>query len=348
MKKARLLIALVVSSAVVFTSLAKADLAPPTDDFLYKLKESLVKVSSSTKTGGHGYGTGVAISKDLVLTNCHVIQNSDGISVAKWGVAYPPVGLQADWKHDLCILRFEWADFTPVELGDSESLQYEQDIISISMPGDSPAPYISLNKVKALYPLDGSRVMRSSAAFAIGASGSPVFDYKGKLIATSTFKSPGHGAYYYNMPVEWVKRLMKTDEMKLNAVHESPFWDTPENVRPFFMRVVIPLQNEDWPALHTIAKVWLSAEPQSDEANFYLALAEKGLGHVSEAKALLNTTLKLNPQHADALLEQVKIATDTNMQGEVENIHQRLIGIDADLEEAFQIALLGSKAPIKN
>ena len=335
------------ATLLLFNALAKADLPPPTEDFLYKLKESLVKVSSSTKTGGHGYGTGVAITKDLILTNCHVIQNSDGISVAKWGVAYPPVGLQADWQHDLCILRFEWADFTPVQLGDSESLQYEQDIISISMPGDSPAPYVSLNKVKAMYPLDGAHVVRSSSAFAIGASGSPVFDYSGKLVATSTFKSPGHGAYYYNMPVEWVKRLMKTPEMKLNAPHEPPFWDVPDEARPFFMRVVIPLQNEDWPALQAIGKAWLSAEPQSDEAHFYSALAEKGVGHLTQAKALLTQTLALNPHHADALLEQVKIATDTNTQGEVENIHQRLIGIDADLEEAFQTALLGSKAPVK-
>lgn len=330
-----------------FGGLIKADMPTPTEDFLYTLKESLVKVSSSTRSGGHGYGTGVAITKDHILTNCHVIQNSDGISVSKWGVAYPPVALQADWLHDLCILRFEWADFKPVPMGDSESLNYEQDIISISMPGDSPAPYVSLNKVKALYPLDGAHVIRSSAAFAIGASGSPVFDYSGKLIATSTFKSPGHGAYYYNMPVAWAKRLMQTPEIKLNAPHEAPFWDAPEQARPFFMRVVIPLQNEAWSELQIVAKEWMTAEPQSDEAHFYLAMAEKGLGHVDQAKALLKKALLLNPQHTDALLEQVKIATDTHTQNEVENIHQRLIGIDRDLEQDFQTALLGTQTAVQ-
>ena len=334
-------------SLICFSGLVKADLAPPSDDFLYTLKESLVKVNSSTKSGGHGYGTGVAISKDHILTNCHVIQNSVGISVTKWGISYPPVALQADWPHDLCILRFEWADFKPVPLGDSEKLSYEQDIISISMPGDSPAPYVSLNKVKALYPIDGAHVIRSSAAFAIGASGSPVFDYTGKLIATSTFKSPGRDAYYYNMPVAWAKKLLQTPEIKLNAPHESPFWDTPEESRPFFMRVVIPLQNEAWLDLQKVAKTWMLAESKSDEAHYYLALAERGLGHFEEAKTLLNKTLVLNPHHTDALLEKVKIATDTNSQNEVENIHQRLIGIDPDLEEAYQTALLGSKAAIQ-
>jgi serine protease Do len=159
--------------------------AEPSDAFLFKLKESIVKISSATKSGGHGWGTGVAISKDHVVTNCHVIQDSDGISMSKWGESFPPSGLIADWKHDICILRFEWANLTPVAMAESEALKYELPVISISMPGDSPAPYVALGKVKALYPLDDAQVIRASAQFAIGASGSPVFDYAGKLIFTT-------------------------------------------------------------------------------------------------------------------------------------------------------------------
>ena len=81
--------------------------AEPSDAFLYQLKNTLVKVTNATKSGGHGYGTGVAIDKDHVVTNCHVIQNSGGISASRWGEAFAPVALQADWKHDVCILRFE-------------------------------------------------------------------------------------------------------------------------------------------------------------------------------------------------------------------------------------------------
>ena len=93
-------------------------LPDPSDALIYQLKESLVKVSIATKSGGHGFGTGVAITKDHVVTNCHVIQNSNGISVSKWGEEYGPVAVQADWKHDVCILRFEWANLKPVQLGE--------------------------------------------------------------------------------------------------------------------------------------------------------------------------------------------------------------------------------------
>ena len=127
-------------------------LAEPTDELLYTLKDSLVKVITATKSGGHGFGTGVAISKDHVVTNCHVLSNASGIGISRWGVEYTPVSLQADWRHDICILKFEWADLKPVKIADSDILQYEQAIISISMPSDSPAPYVALSAVKALVP----------------------------------------------------------------------------------------------------------------------------------------------------------------------------------------------------
>ena len=82
-----------------------AVLAEPTIDLLYDLKQSMVKIGTTTKTGGHGFGTGVAVTKDHVVTNCHVLGNANGISISKWGTEYPAESIQADWKHDLCILK---------------------------------------------------------------------------------------------------------------------------------------------------------------------------------------------------------------------------------------------------
>ncbi len=311
----------------------------PSDDLLHQLKESIVKVGSTLKNGAHGYGTGVAITKDHVVTNCHVLQNSNGMSITKWGEAFAPAAMIADWQHDICILRFEWVNLKPAALGDSESLQYEQAIISISMPGDSPAPYVALGKIKALYPLDGASVMRATAAFAIGASGSPVFDYDGKLIAISTLKSPGQKAYFYNMPIKWVKELLLKPEIALYQPNGTPFWDAPDKLRPFFMRVVLPYQNGHWAELKTVASAWLTKEPNSVEALYYLATAEDNLGNANKANQYYQQVLKLHPNHPAALIALGLMANRACNAEEVEKTHVVLKAIDLDLDAEFTEAL---------
>jgi serine protease Do len=271
--------------------------AEPSNELVYKLKASVVKVHVFTKNGGHGVGTGVVIGKDLVATNCHVLANATGASISKFGDSFSPVALKADWKHDLCILRFEYLDMQPVELGDSESLKYEQEMFSIGFPGGPPKPQTTYGRIKALYPLDDSVIVRTDASFMMGASGSPVFDNEGKLIALSTFKSPGKGAYFYNVPVKWIKALLNAPETTSMKTDESPFWDALEENRPFFMRVVLPYQNEKWDELNTVAQQWISKEPKSAEAFYYAAVAEEKLGNLSKANEDFQHALTLQPQH---------------------------------------------------
>ena len=325
----------------VFSSLAHAEAtsATPSDAFLYQLKESIVKVISIEKSGGLGHGSGVVISKNHVVTNCHVITNNNGVSISVWGEAFAPVAMQADWKHDLCILRFEWANIKPVQLGDSETLQYEQPIISISMPGDSPAPYIELSKIKALYPMDGSQVIRTQAAFSIGASGSPIFDYEGKLIGISTFKSPGHGAYFYNMPVKWLKELLLTPEISIKQAGSAAFWDAPEEARPFFMRIVLPFQNKRWADVKLVAQEWLAKEPTSAEAHYYAGMAAENLDDLANANQYFQQALKIKPQHPATLFELGLIANRAGNMTEVEKTHVALKAIDNALDEEFTEAL---------
>ena len=101
---------------LVAVSANAAGLQDPSDTLLYGLKESMVKVGTTTKSGGHGFGTGVAVTKDHVVTNCHVLGNANGISITKWGTQYPVESLQADWKHDLCILKVQYADLKPIAM----------------------------------------------------------------------------------------------------------------------------------------------------------------------------------------------------------------------------------------
>jgi len=322
---------IIVALCLLSGSLQAATLPEPTEELLYALKQSMVKVGVTTKSGGHGFGTGIAISQDHVVTNCHVVNNANGISITKWGTEYPVDALQADWKHDLCVLKVQYADLKPVKLGDSSKLQYEQPIISISMPTDSPAPYVVLSNIKALYPLDNISVIRSQAAFSIGASGSPIFDYEGNLIGVSTFKSPGKKAYFYNMPVNLVKAVMQTPMVKLNAEHDLPFWDAPDEARPFFMQIVMPFQNSLWQDVQKVSENWVKKEPNNAEAWYYHGQAAQNLGDHRGALQDYTNALRLHPNHPATLQASVQLATIAGNISQAEQIRTTLKNINPAL-----------------
>jgi len=306
-------------------------LAEPSDALIYQLKASMVKIGTTTKSGGHGFGTGIAISKEHVVTNCHVLGNANGVSISKWGTEYQAESLQSDWKHDICVLKVLYADLKPVTLGDSNQLQYEQPIISISMPNDSPAPYVALSNIKALYPMDDEQVIRSQAAFSIGASGSPVFNYDGQLIGISTFKSPGKNAYFYNMPVNFVKAILQTAPVELSGTHVLPFWDAPENARPFFMQIVLPFQANRWDEVEIIADAWIKAEPKSAEAYYYLGVAHKHLAKSAQAKQYFQQALMLHADHPASLQGLAEIAKTEGNTSELVRLHSVLQTINPTL-----------------
>jgi serine protease Do len=338
-------------STVISVTVRAEVLAEPSEALIYDLKQSMVKIGVTTKSGGHGFGTGIAISKDQVVTNCHVLGGANGVSISKWGTEYPVDSLQADWKHDLCILKVEYADLKPVTIGDSSKLGYEQPIISISMPNDSPAPYVALSTIKALYPLDDVEVIRTQAAFSIGASGSPIFDYDGKLIGVSTFKSPGKKAYFYNMPVNLVKAVMQTPLVKLNSQHDLPFWDEPDEARPFFMQIVMPFQNNRWQDVQKVANNWVQKEPNNAEAWYYMAEAEQHLGDKKAATTHYQKALSLHPNHPAALQATALLAQKDGKQEETNKIRITLKEINPqlldDLDRAAQAECLASTKSIE-
>lgn len=313
--------------------------AAPSPELITALKASVVKVHTATKTGGHGVGTGVVVSQDHIATSCHVVANASGISIRKFGESHAPVAMKADWKHDICLLKFQGLPLTPVAFGDSDKLAYEQPIFALGFPGGGPKPQLTTGKIKALYALDDGQIIRTSASFRMGASGSPVLDEQGRLIAINTFKSPGRDAYFYNIPSKWVKALLEAPEITMPQQEDLPFWAAPEDVRPFFMRVVPPLQAENWSELERVAKTWTDSEPNSAEAWYYRALAEQGRGNAEQASTHFHKALTLNPQHTASLQQLAMQASRSGDRAGVELARVALNRIDTDLVEELDQAV---------
>jgi len=202
----------------------------------------------------------------------------------------------------------------------------------------------AFGKIKGLYKLEDSQVIRTSAAFRMGASGGALFDGDGNLIGINTFKSPGRNGNYYSLPVAWVKALLTAPEVSVTAQKEMPFWDAPEEKRPFFMQVVNFQIIKHWDELATISKTWIDAENKSSEAWYYFAMALDKLGNNDEAIAAYKKAVALNPRHTGALYDWGLLAARVGNQAEVERISMLLSGIDQDVANDFKLAIAPATA----
>jgi serine protease Do len=298
----------------------------------FSINPSIVKVHTANKQGNHGVGSGVVISKDHVVTNCHVIADAKGIHVTKYGVSYPPYALLADWRHDLCILKFEYLKLKPVTLGNNDKLKYEAEVFAKSYGGNTVKPHTSIGKVKGVYDLNGHKIIQSSAWFSLGASGGGLFNNKGELIGVTTFKTPGNLGSFYSVPVEVIKKmLVSNEELSITTASESPFWDAPEKNLPFFMQAVGPIKNENWVKLNEISTDWLSNKPDSYEAEYHLGLANYRLGNTDEAKVSFSRVIESNNQHLQAYFYLYEIAKSEGSEQEMNNYKKVVRLLDASL-----------------
>ena len=300
-------------------------LAQPSIGELLQLHDSIVQISVELENGNTGTGTGVVISNEYVVTNCHVLANGKGANVAKYGDGYKPISLKADWKHDLCALKFEGLPFKAVPMRDSASLDIEEEVFSVGYPNGNNVPQPSYGSIKAKYPFDDSLIIRSDAAFSLGSSGGALFDQKFNLIGITSFKSPGPQGFFYSLPVEWIKKLIATPEQLTLKSEGSPFWALPYQLQPFFMQVVIPYQNHEWKNLHAIAEDWTKTEPNVADAWYFLGVSDWGLNNSDIAKTELQKALSINPKHLDVFLKQSEIALK---EGDIESLNQLKASIE--------------------
>lgn len=309
---------------------ANACFAQPSIVETLELGHSIVMVTTELPDGSNGRGSGVVVSPEYVATNCHVLVNSLGANIAKFRDGYKPIALKANWRRDVCLLKFDPLPFKPIPMRDSSTLKYEEPVFSLGFPAMSPVPQPSYGKVKGIYPYDNGLIVRTDASFIMGSSGGALFDEQFNLIGLTTFKSPGHKAFYFSLPVEWIKELMDAPRATSLKSEETPFWNLPIEQRPFFMQVVIPYQNEDWASLKPLSERWVQLEPNLADAWYFLGAAEEGLQHYAEAKTAFEKARALNDRDLDAMIALSRIALMQKDMASLQGLQQAISVINPE------------------
>ena len=143
-------------------------------------------------------GSGVILDTDgNILTNYHVIDGAEEISVTIEGQSYTATVVGSDESSDLAVVKadLEDATVTPIEVGDSSSLVMGQWVMAIGSPYGLEQS-VSTGIVSALYrstmmqSTSGNTIytnlIQTDAAINPGNSGGALVDSEGKLVGINT------------------------------------------------------------------------------------------------------------------------------------------------------------------
>jgi len=306
---------------------------------LIRIFFSVVLVRGYDANGGLAYGSGVVVAENKVVTNCHVLRKTAKAWISQGEDTYPIQSVQADPHRDLCLLSFDRLPLKPVEIGKTTDLSKGDEVMAIGHSNGVLSPITSGGQVKSLYPFENGNVVRTNARFAMGASGSPLFDAQGRLIGINTFKTPGRTAYFYAMPVEWLEGLDKREPQTQLPISGQAFWELEDAKKPYFMQVALPQLHEEWSTLQDVSLRWITAEPANAEAWYELGVAQEGLGETNDAEASYRKAASLDPRHSDALFRLGVFASQRGDETAVHQISTTLTQIDREMAFAFNKAV---------
>ena len=169
---------------------------------------STVGITTSVTTNFWGFqttsaasGSGFILTEDgYVLTNYHVIESSNSISVTLYdGKSYDAALIGYDESSDIAVLKIDADGLTPVVLGDSDNLNVGDSVIAIGNPLGELTFSLTSGAVSALnreITLSNSVTMnliQTDCAINSGNSGGALFNLYGEVIGITNAKYSGTG-----------------------------------------------------------------------------------------------------------------------------------------------------------
>jgi S1-C subfamily serine protease len=234
--------------------------AQSTDDMvvLRQLSRHVMQLQAGT------LGSAVALDQHSAVTNCHVLGDASMVYVMRGGLGSAAKLQAGDTGRDLCVLKVENSPGIPVRLGRAAALALGDKVYTVGFGAGRLS--FGVGKVAALYPYEGSLIVRTDAPFASGASGGALFDSEANLVGVLTFFRRGlRESSYWAMPSEWISALTDPQRVTIDR-SRAPIWSKERAASIYFLEVAGREIDGQWDQMRDRAKQWLTEEPDNQEA----------------------------------------------------------------------------------
>jgi S1-C subfamily serine protease len=169
-----------------------------------------------------GVGSGIVVSASgLILTNYHVVENANTLSVATAdGQTLVATVVSTDAAHDLAVIRATGGELKAAMLGDSDQLQVGQTVLAIGSPLGEFTETVTKGIVSALdrdimvgdqatgASKSLSGLIQTDAAINPGNSGGPLINEQGEVVGINSAVSQQAEGIGFAIPINAAKALV--------------------------------------------------------------------------------------------------------------------------------------------
>jgi len=203
-------------------------------------------------------GSGVVTGRELVTTNCHVIEGAARIEVTYQGNNLPAMPGAVNQERDVCQIRVPQLS-APRAVLSTTRLRVGQRVYAIGAPEGLELTF-SEGIISSLRDFDGSQYIQTSAAISQGSSGGGLFDVEGRLVGITAFFIAEGQNLNFALPASWIVDLDRAGRPAARVA-------APDAAEARWVRRVAEARaKKDWPGVLTLTQQWVRAMPSSARA----------------------------------------------------------------------------------
>ncbi len=329
------------AAALPSTSLLGLDIV--NRERLVELSGSVLRIEAARAQGGYGFGSGVVLPGQRIVTNCHVTRDAQAVYVTRGGARWKAQAQAAAPELDVCVLHVPDMVAPPVALAADGRLRVGQPVAALGYMGGMPKPSVSDGYVMDLNRHAGGDVIQASTGFISGASGGGLFDTDGALAGILTFRLRGGDSHYFAAPVAWLAPLLADTSLfrpvaPLKGV-ELPYWERGAESQPRFLRAVSMAHGGLWDRLLGLASTWSNEDAQNPHGHYWRGLALGRLARLDDAEAALGHANQLAPLWAAPLEALGLLHLQRQRPADAHRILERLQSLRKGAGDKLRLAL---------
>jgi len=172
-------------------------------------------------------GSAVAISKNVLATNCHVALVGNYLVVKVNDKPRVARLFFKDENEDLCLVEIPNANFNPVKIRNSDTVKIGEVVYAIGNPRGTEKT-LSKGIISNIHKVKNGVWLQTDATVYYGSSGGGLFDENGKLIGIMTKMG---GNFGFAIPTEWILKVINPQDNK-EAMNDSSSLQAQQQPQP--------------------------------------------------------------------------------------------------------------------